>query len=149
MEEVLVAPCGMNCSVCSAYLALTHDVKGRGIRMPYCAGCRPRNKQCAFLKKHCPSLLSEKIKYCFECQEFPCRRLRSIDQRYKTRYRMSLIENLGFIRENGIDIFLSREKEKWQCHSCSGVISCHNGLCFSCSLERLRQKKQKYRWDEP
>jgi Protein of unknown function (DUF3795) len=149
MEEVLVAPCGMNCSVCSAYLALTHDVKGRGIRMPYCAGCRPRNKQCAFLKKRCPSLLSEKIKYCYECQEFPCRRLRSIDQRYKTRYRMSLIENLEFIRENGIAEFLSREQEKWQCGLCSGVICCHNGLCFSCSLERLRQKKQKYRWDEP
>jgi hypothetical protein len=28
------------------------------------------------------------------------------------------------------------------------LICCHNGICFNCSLEKLRNKKQKYRWDE-
>ncbi len=101
MEEKLIAPCGMNCAICSGYLAYTHKVKSRGIRMPYCAGCRPRDKKCAFLKKKCQLLLNGQIKYCYECQDFPCERLRHIDQRYQTFYRMSLIENLKYIKENG------------------------------------------------
>jgi hypothetical protein len=28
------------------------------------------------------------------------------------------------------------------------MICCHNGLCFSCDLEKLRSKKQKYRWNK-
>jgi hypothetical protein len=28
------------------------------------------------------------------------------------------------------------------------VICCHNGLCFNCGLDKLRQKKHKSRWDE-
>jgi len=55
-DSELVSPCGMNCAVCSGYLAFKNDVKRKGIRMPYCLGCRPRNKNCAFLKKHCSKL---------------------------------------------------------------------------------------------
>jgi hypothetical protein len=29
----------------SAHLAMKHDVKARGVRMPYCEGCRPRDKK--------------------------------------------------------------------------------------------------------
>lgn len=36
----LVAPYGMNCALCSEYLALKYDVKSKGIRIPYCEGCR-------------------------------------------------------------------------------------------------------------
>ncbi|KNZ40616.1 DUF3795 domain-containing protein [Acetobacterium bakii] len=33
------------------------------------------------------------------------------------------------------------------CYECGEAISCHNGLCLNCDLEKLRQNK-KYRWDE-
>ena len=36
LKKELVAPCGMNCAVCSGYLALKHDVKSKGVKMPYC-----------------------------------------------------------------------------------------------------------------
>ncbi len=148
MEDKHVAPCGMNCGVCSGYLALKHDVKSKGIRMPYCAGCRPRDKKCAFLKKRCPLLLNGQIQYCYECQDFPCKRLRHFDQRYKTFFRISWIENLEYVKSNGIDQFLVKEQEKWKCPECGGVICCHNGLCFDCGLDALRQKQKKYRWEE-
>ncbi|MBI4334624.1 MAG: DUF3795 domain-containing protein [Chloroflexi bacterium] len=146
MEEKLIAPCGMNCAICSAYLAYTHKVKARGIRMAYCAGCRPRDKQCAFLKKNCQLLLDRRITYCYECQDFPCERLRRIDHRYRTFFRMSMIENLERIMEDGIKEFLHSEEEKWRCPQCGQVICCHNGICFGCGLSKLRDKKQKYRW---
>jgi hypothetical protein len=124
-------------------------MKSRGIRMPSCAGCRPRNKQCSFLKKHCDLLREGRVKYCYVCPDFPCDRLKSLDIRYRERYRMSMIENLSSIKEQGIDAFLKGEEEKWRCPDCGGTICCHNGCCFDCGLERLRAKKQRYRWEEP
>ena len=80
----LIAPCGMNCGACSAYLAFKFDVKKEGVRMPYCIGCRPREKNCTFLMKKCDHLLSKKVNYCYECKDFPCGRLKRIDRRYRT-----------------------------------------------------------------
>lgn len=148
MNEELIAPCGMNCAICSQYLALEHDVKSTGIKIPYCSGCRPRDRKCAFLKKRCELLLADKVRYCYECVNFPCERLEHLDERYRTHFRMSMIENLEYIKRNGIGQFLEKEQKKWKCPECGGVICCHNGLCFNCGLNALRQKKQKYRWEE-
>ena len=148
MNEELIAPCGMNCGICSGYLALKYDVKSKGIRMPYCAGCRPRDKKCAFLKKGCDLLLNGQVQYCYECQEFPCERLSHIDKRYRDRYRMSMIENLEYIRENGSIRFLEKEEEKWKCPECGEVICCHNGVCFNCGLDKLKDRKKLYRWQD-
>ena len=113
MEKELVAPCGMNCAICSGYLALKYNVKSKGIRMPYCKGCRPRNKKCAFLKKRCELLLNDKVKFCYECEGFPCESLKHIDKRYQTFFRMSSIDNLGFIQKNGVSRFLEAQRKKW------------------------------------
>lgn len=147
-NHVLIAPCGMNCALCSGYLALKHDVRAKGIRMIQCVGCRPRNKKCAFLKKQCSKLSKGEVTFCYECKSFPCNRLRTIDERYRSRYRMSMIGNLQFIREHGIQKFLEEQEKSWKCKSCGEMICCHNGLCFNCDLEKLRNKKQKYRWNE-
>jgi len=148
MEEKLIAPCGMNCGICSGYLAVKYDVKSKGIKMPYCIGCRPRDKECAFLKKRCDLLLLGQVQYCYECDDFPCVRLKSIDKRYRTHYRMSMIDNLEFIEENGIINFLEQEAEKWRCPECGAEICCHNGICFNCGLNKLKRKKKRYRWED-
>ena len=148
MNEELIAPCGMNCGICSGYLAFKHDVKSQGVRMPYCIGCRPRDKKCAFLKKRCTLLLSGQIHYCYECQDFPCQRLQNIDKRYRTFFRMSLIDNLEYIKKDGIRRFLEKEEERWKCLECDAVICCHNGICFNCGLEKLKKKKKLYRWED-
>lgn len=146
--QELIAPCGMNCNVCSGYLALQHDIKSKDIRMSYCKGCRPRNKNCAFLKKRCSRLHDPSVTFCYECTDYPCENLKQIDTRYKTLFRMSLLENLAAIKTNGMETFLRTQQEKWRCPTCGGTICCHNGLCFHCDSDRLRKKKQKYRWDD-
>ena len=144
----LISPCGMNCTRCSGYLALKYDVKNKGVRMPYCAGCRPRDKQCAFLKKRCDLLLNNKIDFCYQCKQFPCDNLQHLDRRYRTFFRMSMIENLEFIRSYGITKFLEKESKKWTCTKCDEIICCHNGICFNCELDKLKNKKKLYRWED-
>ena len=148
MNVNLIAPCGMNCGICSGYLALKYDVKSKGIGMPYCAGCRPRDKKCAFLKKRCELLLENKVYYCYECNDFPCHLLIHLDNRYKANYRMSMVENLDYIKQHGIQQFLDKEDEKWKCIECGKVICCHNGICFNCGIDKLKNKKVKYRWED-
>ncbi len=148
MKEELIAPCGMNCNVCSSYLAYLNDTKGKGIGIPYCAGCRPRDKKCAFLKKRCSLLMDGKVEYCYQCPDCPCDNLKHVDKRYQTLYRMSLIDNLEYIKQNGIEALLTRENEKWRCPECGEAICCHNGICFSCGIERLRSKKKLFRWED-
>ncbi len=149
LDEQLIAPCGMNCGICSGYLAREYDLKKQGIRKSYCAGCRPRGKNCAFMKKSCEKLGNGLVKYCYECAEFPCRRLKHLDKRYRTNYHMSNIENLEYIRDKGIEKFLIKEAEKWRCPQCGGTISCHSGLCFKCEVEKLKnRKKGRYLWEE-
>ena len=148
METVLIAPCGMNCALCSAFLARKYELKKRGIMRSYCAGCRPQERNCAFMKKSCERLGNGLVQYCYECTEYPCRRLKHLDKRYRTNYHMSMIENLDSIREQGMEQFLKREEEKWRCSECSGTISCHGGLCFKCGVEKLKAKKKgRYKWE--
>jgi hypothetical protein len=147
MEKILIAPCGMNCAICSAYLARKYDLKKQGIRRSYCEGCRPRGKNCAFMKRSCERLGDGLVRYCYECAEYPCQRLKRLDKRYRLNYHMSMIENLNFIKENGEAEFLRKEVERWQCPECGGTISCHGGLCFKCGVERLKSKKGRYTWD--
>jgi hypothetical protein len=111
MVPELISLCGMNCAICANYLAQKNDVKSKGVRMPYCVGCRPRNKNCAFLKRSCAKLSSEEVTFCFECDSFPCHNLITIDRRCRDRYRMCMIESLNFIKENGMEKFLKNQEE--------------------------------------
>lgn len=131
MQAILIAPCGMNCALCSGYLAYSHDLKKVRGKISHCIGCRPRNKPCSFIKGRCKNkkLLN---KYCYFCKYFPCPSLKAIDERYRTRYNMSMIDNLLFIKKNGVKRFLDREYKKWHCQKCGDIICCHNGKCYHC-----------------
>ena len=92
----LIAPCGMNCSICMAYLRDKNK----------CPGCRgsDAHKPVTRVKckiKACDILQKEKIKYCFQCEKFPCGNMEHLDKRYRTKYDMSMVENLEDIKELG------------------------------------------------
>jgi hypothetical protein len=88
------------------------------------------------------------VDFCFECTEFPCELIKKIAKGYEENYKVNMVENLSFIKEYGIDKFLEKQKEKWKCPDCGELISCHNGICYGCGLEKLRAKKNKYRWED-
>jgi hypothetical protein len=95
----------------------------------------------------CDLIGEGKIRFCYQCEKYPCRRLKELDKRYRTKYHMSMIENLDAIKANGMEDFLEKQEEKWRCPTCEGAVCCHNGLCLNCNLDTLRANN-KYRWDE-
>lgn len=128
----LIAPCGMNCALCASYLARSSGIPKKAGRVSHCAGCRPRNKQCAFIKKRCVRLAREEIDFCFECGKMPCPDLLRVDKLYRTRYGMSPVANLEFIRAKGMAAFLKRQKKEHACPECGGLVCVHNGKCYTC-----------------
>lgn len=147
ISENLIAPCGMNCSLCRSYQAMSYDLKQHGFNYKYCPGCIPRGKNCLHMGDQCELLAHGRVRFCFECQNFPCKRLKALDKRYRTKYHMSMIANLTFIQQNGLEMFLEKEGETWHCTTCDGLICCHNGLCLQCDREVLHSNR-KYRWNE-
>lgn len=147
MEEELIAPCGMNCGLCVNYQFMEKDLNKQGFHRTYCPGCIPRGKNCTFMSSHCELVGKGLVRFCFECEKFPCTRLKALDKRYKTKYHMSMIENLTLIKECGMEKFLESEENNWRCPQCGSVICCHNGLCLNCGIDRLHKNK-KYCWGE-
>ncbi|MFA5364120.1 MAG: DUF3795 domain-containing protein [Candidatus Bathyarchaeia archaeon] len=126
----MVACCGNNCGTCVAYFGYTMTGKKR---KHACAGCWSRDGLCAFIKQKCNKLATNQVRYCFECSGFPCDTLETLDERYKEKYGISVVENLKFIQSNGMDEFLKREQQKWKCPTCGGVICVHTKRCYACN----------------
>ncbi len=137
MNEDMIAPCGMNCALCGAYQFFQRDLNKRGFRRKYCPGCIPRNQNCLHMKDRCALLKDGKVRFCFECADFPCKTLKRLDKRYRTKYNMSMIENLRAIESRGMASFLNEQQEKWRCDTCGGLKCCHNGLCLDCDFEEM------------
>lgn len=70
--------------------------------------------------------------FCYNCKDYPCKRLIKLDARYKTKYHMSEIANLEYIKEHGMLEFLRYEEERWTCKKCGGVRCVHREACPTC-----------------
>jgi hypothetical protein len=105
IRKELIAPCGMNCAVCRGYLRS----KNR------CEGCRNIDEGKPVSRVNCRLRICNERKngFCHDCHKFPCLRLKKLDNRYRTQYDMSVIENLEYIRDNGIRKFLKKENARW------------------------------------
>jgi hypothetical protein len=127
MESNLIAACGMNCGICYAHLREKNKCPGCryfDAKEPVSiARCKIRN--CDFHK-------SNRNSFCFECKDYPCKRLKDLDRRYRKKYNMSEIENLETIRNKGINKFIEVEKKKWSCIHCGGIINVHYKTCSQC-----------------
>jgi hypothetical protein len=128
-----IAPCGMNCGICVAYLRDKNK----------CPGCRGidinkpvTRSQCKI--KNCSTFQKEKSPFCIECERFPCDRLKHLDKRYRTKYQMSMIENLGHIKELGLTKFIANERIRWACSACGGTVCVHKGYCYNCGGMKLK-----------
>ena len=125
MEKAMhIAPCGMNCSLCLAFQ--------RGEKN--CPGCNSpdsnKSRHCRI--KNCEELSQTKSGFCYSCTKYPCRRLKQLDTRYRTKYGMSMIQNLRIIEMQGIATFMERETITWTCATCGSLLCVHRVKCQNC-----------------
>jgi hypothetical protein len=127
MNPALIAPCGMNCGICLAYLR----EKNR------CDGCRIKPAvnfksidRCII--RNCIYLKETTSGFCYDCVKFPCQRLKQLDKRYRTKYGMSMINNLESIKNMGLERFTESEVERWACSNCGATICVHRENCLTC-----------------
>lgn len=126
IPAIMIAPCGMNCGICMAYLRERNRCVGCNIeshqKVNHCFVCSIKN----CIERPAGS------RFCFDCKKYPCKRLKQLDKRYRTRYSMSMIENLNGIRDFGLDRFMGIENTRWACAQCGGPICVHNRKCYRC-----------------
>jgi rubrerythrin len=58
--------------------------------------------------------------------------MKQLDKRYRTKYHMSMIENLENIRQNGMEAFLQSEETRWTCKVCGNILCVHRDACPAC-----------------
>ena len=142
ISEELIAPCGMNCAICSRYLSYVNNLK-----RSQCIGCRPRNETCEYLLGKCTGTnhtSTGNAPFCFECSQYPCKQIDRMDDRYRNNYEMSVKQNLEYINKMGIEAFIEEQYQKHRCSKCGGLISIHNRKCFKCdTVTRLVEKRNK------
>ena len=126
-ERFQIAPCGINCGTCRAYLRERNKCSGcmssSGKSPAYCTRCGIKN---------CESLSKTTSEFCYGCEDFPCLKLRKIDKRYRTRYETGLINNLESIRKTGIENYLKVEGQRWTCPNCGSALCVHLSNCTVC-----------------
>jgi hypothetical protein len=136
----LIAPCGMNCGLCIAYLREKRP----------CGGCfksddENKPKVCRSCKiVNCFLLAETKSEFCYDCEKYPCARLKNLDKRYRKNYGMSMIENLTYIKKHGLDKFLKKEENKWKCGVCGAGLSVHRSFCLNC---KTKISKNSSKWN--
>jgi hypothetical protein len=132
----MIAPCGMNCGSCIGYMRQKNT----------CPGCWLVDQGKARVHcviRNCELLEKTDSKFCFDCQKYPCRRLKQLDKRYRTRYNTSFLENLMMIKEKGMDYFLAFETNRRKCTYCGATLSIHREHCLVCSEIALKEGTNK------
>lgn len=128
MDTHLVAPCGFPCAVCAQYQKKKNP----------CTGCllrRTRKSEICILR-NCRRDGKVNPSSCAGCRDFPCKRLRDFDSRYRKRTAefLSVIENLRQIQEEGMERFLQQEQIKWTCQQCGALLCVNSPFCPVCGF---------------
>uniref|UniRef100_UPI003522A4DE DUF3795 domain-containing protein n=1 Tax=Enterocloster clostridioformis TaxID=1531 RepID=UPI003522A4DE len=126
MKAEWIAPCGMNCRLCYGYIRPRNQ----------CPGCRASDdskpKSCTNCSiAGCAKRNQNQWQTCALC-DTPCRRLKDLDKRYRSKYHMSMIENLATIRDQGMQFFLQQQEDAFCCPVCGLTLCVHRNECPSC-----------------
>lgn len=125
IDAVMFAPCGMNCKIC--YKHCYHKMSCDGClksdigKPEHCRSCRI--KDC---------IKQKGISYCFQCDEYPCKRIKNLEKSYNKRYQASLMEHSKAVQQYGLEAFMAMQEVTYTCSRCGGIISIHDRECSEC-----------------
>lgn len=128
IPENLLAPCGVNCLTCFAFLRGKNPCVGclnNGPKMGHCQHCS--RKECA---------AAQGLAHCHACEKFPCaKRIRPLEKTYRKKYGVSIVAN-GHAAGQGMAAFMQAQRQLYTCPQCGGVVCQHDGICSECGTAR-------------
>ncbi|HPG40271.1 MAG TPA: DUF3795 domain-containing protein [bacterium] len=132
MNSKSIASCGLICDLCL----------GAQRKKNRCVGCNATGYKPFHCNKCSIRYCSEKNGnydlLCNECNKYPCKRLKTLDKRYRVKYGESLVENFALLKELGMDEFIRMMIEKWQCRNCGELLCAHSNKCLVCGAMNPR-----------
>ena len=128
IDPTLLAPCGLDCAVCSRHV---HS------KIP-CPGCRARLSEPDVYRRKCimrACTAEQGIEHCGQCKTAPCKRLKAFEKRYFEGYGVSPLSDARFAAQFGAEALLERHRQTYACPDCGGVIDLHFGRCSACGRQ--------------
>ncbi|UCB49792.1 MAG: DUF3795 domain-containing protein [Deltaproteobacteria bacterium] len=153
-ESKRVGICGIYCGTCPRYLAnrlkdteemeKIHKETGVPSDQIRCDGCLsdtvfPTCEVCKHGFRQCAA--EKKISWCFQCDAFPCQRLRDFRDIHIVNgisHHEHVIEDLEYMREKGLEQWVAEQEAKARCPECGMSIYWHARECPNCH-ERVRK----------
>lgn len=120
----LIAPCGLNCALCSRHLG----------KNP-CPGCRARLSEPDVYRRKCimRACAAERGFFtCAECADRPCKRMKAFAKRYRDGYGVDLDADAAALRCLGAEEFMRGQLITHTCPDCGHLIDLHFGRCSGC-----------------
>lgn len=114
MKPKQYGPCGLYCGACAA---------------TDCNGCHSDMIDQSIIDCHFRKCSHGKgIVACCYCQDYPCAQLADF-MNDKWPHHWTMQPNLEFIKNRGIDVWLTDQERTWQCSSCSAPTHWYQKNC--------------------
>jgi hypothetical protein len=126
IPENMIAPCGISCFACYARFPKKKEP---------CPGCCAQNEH--QIRKSCQTCeirrcSSERtLRFCAECEDFPCAKLKPVHKRYLSIHKIDLAQN-GRDAARNMAAFLTEQRTRYTCTHCGGIINMHYNVCSEC-----------------
>ena len=133
--------CGLYCRACEIYQARQRededkiqslsDEMGLAEEAIRCQGCGQLTARCFGRDCSIKACAEERnLRYCSECQEFPCRDLQQFS--LGSPHHTDCIKALMYIKEQGPEEYEERIQKRWTCEKCGGSITWYARQCPTC-----------------
>jgi len=123
----MLAPCGLNCTLCSRHLG----------KNP-CPGCRARLSEPDTYRRKCvmrACVMERGYFTCADCADRPCKRMKAFTKRYRDGYGVDLDADAARLRAIGTEAFLKEQIKAHVCADCGSLIDLHFGRCSGCGRQ--------------
>jgi RNA polymerase subunit RPABC4/transcription elongation factor Spt4 len=130
ISENMIAPCGVNCFACYARFPKKKEP---------CPSCRAQNadnirKSCLNCEiRRCAN--ERALRFCAECEDFPCAKLKPLYKRYLSIHKIDLAQNGRDVVRDAAT-FLAKQREFYTCKHCGGIVNMHYNICSECGKEK-------------
>ena len=99
--------CGLDCGLCPRFNSTSKS------KCPGCFGPNFSQKHPSCLHTTC-CVIKKGLEVCSECKDYPCSKFNGWDKSDSFTSHLKSLENLNFIKENGIEIFIKQQKKRME-----------------------------------